>query len=103
MSALRVCACAVRACACARAWIACRLTPEQERRASTVFTVLFALMILAQLGLVYWKKKRYKSYLQVTLVGLWLIPFVFSEFLHFYKFLFIWTVYSIACGFIMYR
>ena len=50
----------------------CRFrTPEEEQRAGMILTVLFMLMIMAQLGLVYWKKKRYKSYLQVTLDGLW--------------------------------
>jgi len=38
----------------------CRLhTPEQEQRAAMIFSTLFMLMILAQMLLVYWKKKRY--------------------------------------------
>ena len=59
-----------------------------------IFTTLFMLMIVAQMLLVYWKKKRYKSYQQVTLFGLWLIPFLFAEALHFWKLLACWSLWT---------
>ena len=78
-------------------------TPEQEQRAATIFTCLFMLMIVAQMLLVYWKKKRYRSYQQVTLFGLWLIPFLFAEFLHFYKLLACWLTWTAGSSYIMYK
>ena len=69
-------------------------SPEEEQRAATIFMLLFFLMILAQMLLVYWKKKRYKSYQQVTLFGLWLIPFLFAEALHFYKLITCWSLWT---------
>lgn len=41
------------------------LTKQEEAKAMTVFMTLFILMMLAQCLLVYWKKKRYRSYQQV--------------------------------------
>lgn len=61
------------------------------------------LMIVAQMLLVYWKKKRYRSYQQVTLFGLWLIPFLFAEFLHFYKLLACWLTWTAGSAYIMYK
>lgn len=40
--------------------------------------------------------------LQVTLAGLWLIPPIISEQMHFYTFLVVWAVYSAVTGYLMY-
>jgi len=79
------------------------LSEEEERRAGLIFSTLFFLMILAQCALVYWKKKNYRTYQQVTLVGLWLIPFLFASELHFWKLLFCWVLWTTSSFYIMYK
>jgi len=79
------------------------LTKAEESKAMTVFMTLFMLMMLAQCLLVYWKKKRYKSYQQVTLFGLWLIPFLCSTSLHFYRLLAAWFLWTSCCSYVIFR
>lgn len=45
---------------------------------SALLGLLFLVLIAAQIGLYLWKKYRYQSFQNVTLLGLWLIPFGFS-------------------------
>ncbi|GLC38944.1 hypothetical protein PLESTB_000464200 [Pleodorina starrii] len=76
---------------------------EREERMSPFLAImlLYGIMILmvgAQTALFMWKKRHRKSYELVTLLGLWLMPALFSLHLHFWRFLLIWAVYSaITC------
>jgi RING finger protein 121 len=49
-----------------------------------LFTVIFA-----QSALVHWRKAHRRSYELVTLIGLWLVPPIFSIFGQFWRFLFV--------------
>jgi RING finger protein 121 len=60
------------------------------------------LMVGAQTGLFLWKKRHRKSYELVTLIGLWLMPALFSFHLKFWRFLLVWTVYSAVTGRLLY-
>ncbi|KAK9815596.1 hypothetical protein WJX72_006534 [[Myrmecia] bisecta] len=51
-------------------------------------------MIGAQSGLFWWKKKHKRSYELVTLLGLWLVPFVISVYLHFWRFVLVWSLFT---------
>ena len=51
-------------------------------------------MIGAQMALVMWKKKHQKSYDLVTLIGLWIMPMLFSIILHFWRFCLVWICYT---------
>lgn len=60
------------------------------------------LMVGAQTGLFLWKKRHRKSYELVTLIGLWLMPALFSFHLKFWRFLLVWIVYSAVTGRLLY-
>ena len=68
-----------------------------------VFYLLLFIMIIAQLLLVYWRKRHYKSYQPVTLLGLWVIPFIFSASLHFWKVIFLHALWTCGSAYTMYK
>ncbi len=45
---------------------------------SAAFLAIFAFMIGAQFGIFAWKKQHPASFMLVTLVGLWVVPFALS-------------------------
>jgi len=59
-----------------------------------LFLILFVILILSQVGLFWWKKKYYRSFQNVTLVGLWAIPFIFCIYLGWFRFIFVWSIFS---------
>ncbi|GIL42988.1 hypothetical protein Vafri_801 [Volvox africanus] len=76
---------------------------EQQERMSPFVAIilLYGIMILlvgAQTALFLWKKRHRKSYELVTLLGLWVMPALFSLHLHFWRFLLVWTTYSAITG-----
>lgn len=66
-----------------------------------VFFVLFVFMLLAQVLLVIWKQRHYKSFQTVTLLGLWLIPMLLSLYVRFVRMLLVWTTFSVSTGYIV--
>lgn len=54
----------------------------------------FMVSSLLQTALFLWKKRHRKSYELVTLLGLWLMPAIFSVHLRFWRFLLIWAIFS---------
>ncbi|XP_065833215.1 E3 ubiquitin ligase RNF121-like [Oscarella lobularis] len=65
--------------------------------------IFFMIMIIVQIVLVLWKNKHPKSYHSVTLVGLWLIPFIFVVNLGWWRMTSAWTLFSIATLYIIFR
>ncbi|KXJ28428.1 RING finger protein 121 [Exaiptasia diaphana] len=65
--------------------------------------ILFATLAVAQVVLVKWKKYHYKSYQTVTLVGMWLIPMYFNIKLSYLRMIVIWSLFSLATGFIVFK
>jgi len=49
---------------------------DLDQDSSFIFFVLLVVMILAQAGLYYWKKNHVRSFQNVTLFGLWIIPII---------------------------
>jgi len=72
---------------------------QRRRRAPIVFLFLLVVMVTAQVVLFTWRKQHYQSYQKATLAGLWLFPFLFSDYFHFWRFVFVWTLFSIATGY----
>ncbi|KAG2499840.1 hypothetical protein HYH03_002131 [Edaphochlamys debaryana] len=76
--------------------------PGEERMSPFLAIILLygimLLMIGAQTALFIWKKRHRKSYELVTLLGLWLMPALVSVHLHFWRFLFVWFVFSAITG-----
>ena len=75
------------------------LTPHQT---SMIFMTLIVVIVVAQVGLHWWKKTRYRfpgddwhlttplliryrSFMTVTLVGLWVIPIGISAWMNFWR------------------
>ena len=48
----------------------------------------------SQFALHVWKKRHYRSYQAVTLLGLLLIPMTFSCYLHYWRFVFVWGLFA---------
>lgn len=48
---------------------------ETDAASPYLFALMLLVMALAQAGLYLWKKKHARSFNNVTLVGLWIIPF----------------------------
>jgi RING finger protein 121 len=67
-----------------------------------LFIVLFAFLIASQIGLFFWKKKHYRSFQNVTLLGLWLIPSLFAFQAGFWRMLSVWSFFSVITGFLIY-
>ena len=76
---------------------------DHESYHSLLLLILFVLMIGLQVGLFMWRKHRPMAFIRVTLVFLWLIPFCFSLYLLFYKFLLFWALFSLVTAYILRR
>jgi len=66
-----------------------------------LFVILLVILALSQIGLFFWKKKHYRSFQNVTLFGLWIIPFGFAAYLMFFRMLFVWTVFSVITAYLI--
>lgn len=74
-----------------------------ETRHSVLLLVMLFILVGGQFGLVWWKKNRYKSFFAVTLGGMWVIPFLFSLYWHFWRMLAVWTCFSLATGRVVFQ
>ncbi|GMH43666.1 hypothetical protein BSKO_11588 [Bryopsis sp. KO-2023] len=77
------------------------MSESEARRIVATFYAILAVMLLAQMLLVFWKARHRRSYELVTLIGLWLIPAFYSFELKFWRFLVVWIVYSATTSFIL--
>jgi RING finger protein 121 len=59
-----------------------------------MFLIFIIALIIAQVILVTWKRKHFKSYQLATLLGMWLIPFVVAIQKGFWRFLCTWVVHT---------
>jgi hypothetical protein len=69
-----------------------------------IFKVLMGTMLGAQLLLWWWKKNYTRSFKRASLVGLWLIPCLWSVYqgpLVYYRMILVWSAYSAYTGYIM--
>ncbi|CAJ0581217.1 unnamed protein product, partial [Mesorhabditis spiculigera] len=60
-----------------------------------MFLILIISLVVAQIALVQWKKRHFKSYQLCTLVGMWLVPVFVCTQRGWYRFLATWLVYTI--------
>lgn len=63
--------------------------------------ILIITLVVAQFALFEWKKRHYKSYLFVSLLGLWLIPVGMCIKSGWWRFVVFWVVFSILTGLVM--
>ncbi|XP_071452861.1 E3 ubiquitin ligase Rnf121 isoform X1 [Hetaerina americana] len=86
------------------------LTPEQRWRLehmkiheqhkghesmhAEMILILLVTLVVAQVVLVEWKKRHYKSYQTATLIGMWVIPLVLCLRNQWWRFIFTWLTFS---------
>nr|CAB3265623.1 RING finger protein 121 [Phallusia mammillata] len=63
--------------------------------------ILITTLVASQIALVQWKNRHPKSYNAVTLLGMWFVPFLFSSRMLWWRFLTIWTFYTIVTTFVV--
>lgn len=65
--------------------------------------VLLVTLIVSQIVLVYWRTKHVKSFQFVTMIGMWIIPFLISlNFVH-TRFIIIWLIFTALTGYVFRR
>ncbi|XP_064636124.1 E3 ubiquitin ligase Rnf121-like isoform X2 [Lineus longissimus] len=62
--------------------------------------ILITTLVVAQVLLVQWKQRHFRSYQIVTLLGMWIIPIFFCLKFHWWRFIIIWAIFSVINGYI---
>ena len=63
--------------------------------------ILIITLVVAQFVLFEWKKRHYKSYLFVSLLGLWLIPAGMCVHSGWWRFIVFWVIFSLLTAVVM--
>ncbi|GLH08847.1 RING finger protein 121 [Gryllus bimaculatus] len=78
---------------------------EQHRGHDTMHAemvlILLVTLVVAQIVLVEWKKRHFKSYQFISLLGMWIIPLVMCLRNQWWRFIFFWLLFSCITGFIV--
>ncbi|KAG5864417.1 hypothetical protein JTB14_030733 [Gonioctena quinquepunctata] len=78
-----------------------KLHEGHEKMHAEMVIVLIVTLIVAQFCLIEWKKRHYRSYSIVTLLGMWFVPIVLCLRSHYWRFIFIWLLFSCISGLIV--
>ncbi|VDO62013.1 unnamed protein product [Schistosoma curassoni] len=73
-----------------------------EKMHLEMFLVAFVSLLFCQLVLMFWKKRYFRSYQLVTLIAMWLVPFIYSVLAEFPRFIFVWVLFSLTTGVMVY-
>lgn len=65
--------------------------------------ILLITLVISQFILVFWKTKHFKSFQFVTMIGMWIIPFIISIKFNHIRFIVIWIIFTIITCMIAYR
>lgn len=65
-----------------------------------MFLIMFATLILAQVGLVQWRKLHVKSYQNVTLFLMWLVPAAISLKFSWFRFIVVWFLVTCVTAYV---
>ncbi|KAM7291359.1 RING finger protein 121 [Ixodes scapularis] len=66
-----------------------------EKMHAYMILILLASVVVAQIVLVQWKKRHFKSYQRASMLGMWLIPLCVSVHSHWWRFVFIWSIFTL--------
>lgn len=72
-----------------------------ESMHAEMLLILIITLVVAQFALFEWKKRHYKSYLFVSLLGLWLIPAGMCVKNGWWRFIIFWAIFSLITSVIM--
>ncbi|CAH8845505.1 unnamed protein product [Trichobilharzia szidati] len=73
-----------------------------EKMHLEMFLVAVFSLLVCQMGLMFWKQRHFRSYQLVTLIAMWLVPFIYSIFADFSRFVVIWVLFSLTTGAMVY-
>uniref|UniRef100_A0A6M2DN24 Putative ring-containing e3 ubiquitin ligase n=1 Tax=Xenopsylla cheopis TaxID=163159 RepID=A0A6M2DN24_XENCH len=71
-----------------------------ESMHAEMILILIATVVISQICLIEWKKRHYRSYSLVTLLGMWTIPLGISLYSLWWRFVFLWLLFSCITGLI---
>jgi len=74
---------------------------DTQKNSGYIFGVMLGVMVGAQTGIYIWKTKHPSSFHNVTLLGLWIIPFIWCIALGFWRMLLVWSFFTFATGYFM--
>ncbi|KPM08816.1 RING finger protein 121-like protein [Sarcoptes scabiei] len=74
-----------------------------EKMHAVMLLILILSMFLAQILLIWWRKKSFKSYQNVSMFGMWIIPFCVSLYHHYWRFISIWLFVTIVTMILLYK
>ncbi|CAH1996246.1 unnamed protein product [Acanthoscelides obtectus] len=72
-----------------------------EKMHAEMVIILIVTVIVAQVVLIEWKKRHYRSYSIVTLLGMWVVPIILCLRNHWWRFIFTWLLFSCITGLIV--
>ncbi|XP_066257203.1 E3 ubiquitin ligase Rnf121 [Euwallacea similis] len=71
-----------------------------EKMHLEMILILFVTLLLAQVALIEWKRRYYRSYSIATLLGMWIVPVGICLRHLWWRFVFIWLLFSCITGLI---
>ncbi|KAF5308283.1 hypothetical protein FQR65_LT06276 [Abscondita terminalis] len=72
-----------------------------EKMHAEMVIILVITLIVAQFILIEWKNRYYRSYSLITLLGMWVVPLVLCLRNQWWRFIFIWLLFSCITGLIV--
>uniref|UniRef100_A0A0B6YSW6 RING-type domain-containing protein n=1 Tax=Arion vulgaris TaxID=1028688 RepID=A0A0B6YSW6_9EUPU len=68
-----------------------------------IIIIFIVILLVAQIILIAWKRKNFKSYQRTTLLGLWLLPLGASIMLAYIRFCIVWGIFSVITAFVAFK
>ncbi|XP_073965345.1 E3 ubiquitin ligase Rnf121-like [Choristoneura fumiferana] len=68
---------------------------------TTMILILIGTLVVAQFVVVEWKKRHYRSYALFTMVAMWCVPLIMSARSHWWRFVTIWSVFTLLTALVM--
>jgi RING finger protein 121 len=65
--------------------------------------ILLVTLVVSQFFLVFWKTKHFKSFQFVTMIGMWIIPFIISLKLLHVRFIIIWIIFTVITSIVAFK
>lgn len=70
---------------------------------AAMLLILILGIALAQVGIIFWKRKHFKSYQTTTTFLFWLAPLVIACYNHWFRFVSIWLVISLLTSALIFK
>ncbi|XP_064608158.1 E3 ubiquitin ligase Rnf121-like [Liolophura sinensis] len=74
-----------------------------EAMHAEMILILLATLVVAQIVLVQWKQRHFRSYQRVTLLGMWVCPVMFCLKFYWWRFIIVWSIFSVITAFVMFK